>query len=203
MSEITLATLVADIAAALRAVDASRPRESNKNFKPGIGPLGEPVLLQLAADQMRSSKPIEYQRAGPQAYPGTRAECDLVIPGQWAIELKLARPYGDNGRPAEHWSENLLHPYPGNTSAIGDCLKLLGSGFAERKCVVVVGYEHSPPKTPLEPALHAFELLAAGIAHLRLSSRHTASITALVHPFHQQATVAGWEVLGEVPSTAA
>jgi len=47
-----------------------------------------------------------------------------LIKGLWVIEVKIARPFGDNGKEAEAWSVNLLHPYAGNTSIIGDCLKL-------------------------------------------------------------------------------
>jgi len=42
-----------------------------------------------------------------------------------ALEFKIARPFGDNGKEAENWSVNLPHPYAGNVSVIGDCLKLL------------------------------------------------------------------------------
>jgi hypothetical protein len=49
---------------------------------------------------------------------------DLLITGAWALEFKLARSYGDNGKDEENWSVNLLHPYEGNTSASGNCLKL-------------------------------------------------------------------------------
>jgi hypothetical protein len=72
----------------------------------------------------------------------------FVIPGAWAVEVKLARPFGDNGKPAERWSENLLYPYKGNTSSLGDCLKLLESEFTERKAILIIGYEHTPPKIP-------------------------------------------------------
>src|SRR5207302_10748286 len=34
------------------------------------------------------------------------------------------RPFGDNGSLAENWSVNLLHLYEGNTSLLGDCLKI-------------------------------------------------------------------------------
>ena len=118
-----------------------------------------------------------------------------------AIEIKLARPYGDNGKPAERWSENLLYPYPGNTSSIGDCLKLLGSGFTERKAIVVIGYEHSPPNIPLEPAVRGFELLARDVFRLHLSDRVEVLVTGLVHPSHQRATIYAWEVLGTLAST--
>ena len=71
--------------------------------------------------------------AAAKRYPNGRAECDFVLPGEWAVGVKLARPFGDNGKPAERWSENLLYPYPGNTSSLGDCLKLLNSDFPERE----------------------------------------------------------------------
>lgn len=117
-----------------------------------------------------------------------------MIPGAWAIELKLARPFGDNGRPAERWSENLLYPYSGNTSSIGDCIKLLESGFSERKAVVVIGYEHSPPEILLEPAVRGFEILAQEIVNVSLGPRIQNQVLGLIHPVHQQATVYGWEV---------
>ena len=43
----------------------------------------------------------------------TRRNPDFLIKGFWAIEVKLARPYGDNDKEAENWSVNLLHPYEG------------------------------------------------------------------------------------------
>ena len=70
-----------------------------------------------------------------------------------AIEVKLARPFGDDGKEAENWSVNLLHPYAGNTSLIGDCLKLERFDGSERSAAVVVGYEHTPPQISLAPLL--------------------------------------------------
>lgn len=191
-----LERVVSDFAAVLKAIDQLGPTEPGKPFKPGIGPLTEPTLIALATATLKETKPADYSKAGPRTYPRGRNECDIVIPTQWAIEIKLARPFGDNGRPAERWSENLLYPYPGNTSSIGDSLKLLESGFSEQKAVIVVGYEHSPPKVPLEPAVRAFEVVARHVAGIRLSSRTWRTIDGLVHPYHQQATVLGWEVLG-------
>jgi hypothetical protein len=70
------------------------------------------------------------------------------------------RPFGDNGRPAEHWSKSVLHPHEGNTSSLGDCLKLLNSGLGERKAVIIFGYEHTPPRVELDDAIRDFEVLA-------------------------------------------
>lgn len=41
---------------------------------------------------------------------------DVLVPNRWALEFKIVRPFGDNGIEAERWSQNLLHPYPGNVS---------------------------------------------------------------------------------------
>ena len=103
-----LSRLTADIAEALVRVDRKRLR--HKNFQPGIGPFGEAAAIRAALEELSAMDADEYGAARIQRNP------DLLIPGSWAIEAKIARPFGDNGRPAEHWSENLLHPYRGNVS---------------------------------------------------------------------------------------
>jgi hypothetical protein len=182
-------------ATTLGVIDSERPVGSGGRFKPGIGPLTESEVTGLLCRRLSAEHASEFAKAGPRGYPGSRTECDLVFPGQWAIEIKLARPFGDNGKPAERWSENLLYPYPGNTSAIGDALKLLGSSFEERKAVMVFGYEHTPPQIPLEPAIRGFEVLASDVAGIDLGPRLTRTTACLVHPCHQQVTVYAWEVL--------
>jgi hypothetical protein len=121
-----------------------------------------------------------------------------VIPDQWAIEFKLIRPFGDNGIEAEHWSENILHPYPGNVSAIGDCIKLVQSAFTERKAIIVFGYEHSPPIIPLDIASAAYEAIATQVAGpdfgFTLGTRHASVFDDLMHPVHERGRVYGWEV---------
>jgi hypothetical protein len=97
---------------------------------------------------------------------------------------------------AENWSVNLLHPYPGNVSLIGDCLKLHNLSLDERKAVAVIGYEHSPPHVHLQPLIRSFELLSREIAGVQLSNRVEIFRNGLIHPVHQQLTVFAWEVLG-------
>ena len=129
-----LTELVRDLADALRAVDAAQTR--HKEFQPGIGPFGEAQAVSAALAELKRNKPLAYSAAVVKRIP------DLLIPGHWALEFKIVRPFGDNGKPAEHWSENILHPYPGNTSSLGDSLKLLDCGLSERKAVVILGFEH-------------------------------------------------------------
>jgi hypothetical protein len=128
----------------------------------------------------------------------TKRSPDLLIRGDWAVEVKIARPFGDNGKEAENWSVNLLHPYPGNVSAIGDCYKLLAYTGPERRIVLVIGYEHNPPLIDLSPLFKAFEVVAREVCGIHLSERVEICRSELVHPIHQFLRVAAWEILGRI-----
>jgi len=125
----------------------------------------------------------------------TKRSPDLLIPEEWAIEFRIARPYGDNGREAENWSVNLLHPYRGNTSTIGDCYKLAELKCSERLAVAVIGYEHCPPKIDLTPLINAFEVIADQVAGIALSKRVEIRHDGLINPVHQSIRVFAWEVI--------
>jgi len=201
---LSLDQVVDDFAEAFKAVDATRPQGASRTrtYRPGIGPLTEAdavnrALRYLQRELQRSS----YQDASPKQYPNSRQQCDLVIPDEWAIEFKLLRPFGDNDKEAEHWSENVLHPYPGNISSIGDCIKLIESGFSERKAIVVFGYEHSPPQIDITITIDAFEVIAKQVVKIKLGERQSAKFGPLIHPVHQQGKIFGWEVLGLIYPT--
>ena len=192
-----LRTVVNDFAFAFKAVDAAGPQGKSKSrtYRPGIGPLAEAEAISKAIEFLKqTTQPSPYELAAPQKYPTKKSICDLVIPGEWAIEFKLIRPFGDNGDHAEHWSENILHPYPGNTSSLGDCLKLIDSGFTEQKAIIVFGFEHSPPLVDLNTAVDAFERIAKQVLKINLGERHTAEFGPLIHPVHQQGKIFGWEI---------
>ena len=181
----TLRQVVEDIADALAAIDASRV--PFKAYHPGVGPYGEPQLLGAVVKHLNA-----HARYGGRIK--TKRTPDVLIKDDWALECKLARPFGDDGRPAENWSVNLLHPYPGNTSSLGYCIKLRAWTGSERRAVIVVGYEHTPPQTDLEPLLRGFEILADQVIHVELGARHEVVRRGLVHPIHQQLRVCAWEV---------
>lgn len=185
---LALHQLVKDFADALQAVDASG--RAHKAFRPGVGPFGEADATKAALDMLRERNPVAY---GPAM---TKRQPDLLIPDLWQVELKVIRPFGDNGKEAENWSQNLLHPYRGNTSCIGDCLKLIASDRPEKRAVLVFGFEHEPARIPLNPCVEGFELLAERLMGIRLSSRVEETRKPLIHPEHQVLQVFGWEVLG-------
>src|SRR5438067_12537524 len=130
--------LIDDIAGAVLAVD--RCGIPFKQFQPGVGPYGEPQLTKLIAQHLG-------ERHGDR-YPGIKTQRvpDVLVPKQWALEFKIVRPFGDNGIEAEHWSQNLLHPYSGNVSAISDAFKLMRHEGEETRGIIVIAYEHEPPK---------------------------------------------------------
>jgi hypothetical protein len=153
----------------------------------GVGPYGEPQLVKLIAEHLNRS-PQYAKRVKVMKTP------DLLIAGFWAIEIKIARPFGNDGKRAENWSVNLLHPYPGNESLLGDCLKLRSLQCQEQKAVLAIGYEHDPPKISLEPLARSFEVIATYVLSIQLGERVSAIRTGLVHPVHQRLTVMGWTV---------
>lgn len=148
---IELEQIVEDVASALANLDSSG--EPFKKFQPGVGPYGEPQLVRAVASYV--NKLATYRELAK-----TKRTPDLLMTGEWALEFKIARPFGDNSKEAENWSVNLLHPYEGNVSVIGDCLKLQRFAGTERKAVVVAGYEHTPPRIPLSPLFDAFTCVA-------------------------------------------
>ena len=176
--------IVDDIADAIRAVD--RCGVPFKNFQLGVGPYGEPQLTKLVVEHLK--------RTG--RYPSIRT-CrvpDVLVPQRWALEFKIVRPFGDNGIEAEHWSQNLLHPYPGNVSAIGDAYKLLQRDGEERRGIVVIAYEHQPPRIDVATLVEAFEIICRSLLKLPLGNRRTSVVNDCVHPVHQTATVMGWQI---------
>lgn len=166
----------------LKAFDLERP--VHKTFKPGIGPFGEPQLVREIASRLTSQG----------LYARTRRTPDMDVVGAWALEFKIVRPFGDNGREAENWSQNLLHPYEGNVSLIGDAVKLSKLGTYSNKCLFVVGYEHASPRITPDPLLSSFELIARSVVNIPLGKRVEETRYGLIHPVHQVLRCISWEL---------
>lgn len=85
---------------ALEVVDSDQPQEKPQ-YSPGIGPHTEAAIIRLIIQHLANNDE-RFHQAAPKRYPYRRTTCDLVIPGQWAMEFKLARLFGDNRKPAEN-----------------------------------------------------------------------------------------------------
>lgn len=197
----TLAQLVADFGIGLKAADSLRPqavnRRSKKAFQPGIGPHTEAQTVELVGERLVELFPDRYAGVWIESVPypdEKRQRCDLCLgepdDWKWAIEVKMIRFLGDNGKANDNILMHVLSPYPSHRSALTDCTKLVESGIARREALLVYGYEHDD--WPLEPAIRALELLAAD--RVSLGPRHTADFSGLLHPVHQRGRVYAWEL---------
>jgi hypothetical protein len=177
------AEIVSAIADILKQYDSEEP--VHKAFQAGIGPFGEPQIVRVIA-----------QRLSAQGIPAqTKRTPDLALQHEWAMEFKIVRPFGDNGRKAENWSVNLLHPYAGNVSLIGDAIKLSGLGGYRHRGLFAIGFEHSPAKVSLDPLINSFELIATQVMHIALGKRIEEKRDGLVHPEHQVLRCVGWQLM--------
>ena len=102
----------------------------------------------------------------------------------------MLRLMGDNSKPNDNMLMHILSPYPSHRSALTDCQKLAASGFSGSLAVLIYGYDYDA--LPMEPAVEAFEQLAAH--RVRLGPRQAASFDGLIHPVHRRGGVFLWEV---------
>ena len=87
-----LNVIVCDIANVLKNFDSEKP--IHKKFNPGIGPFGEPQLVKEISRRLN--------RLNKGYYTQTKRTPDLDVNGEWAVEIKIVRPFGDNGNVAEN-----------------------------------------------------------------------------------------------------
>jgi len=174
--------IVRAIADILKEFDSEKP--VHKAFQAGIGPFGEPQIVRVIAQRLLANS-IPAQ---------TRRTPDLDIQREWAVEFKIVRPFGDNGREAENWSVNVLHPYPGNVSLIGDAFKLSKLENYRYKGLFVIGFEHNPARISLDPLISSFELIARRVMNIALGTRIEEKRGGLAHPEHQVLRCIGWQL---------
>ncbi len=193
--------LVADFAVGIKNADARRPQavnvRSKKRFRPGIGPHSEAQTVELVMAELTGFKPSTYANRYGLGVPypeAPRQKCDLCLgrPGEWewAVEVKMLRILGDNGKANDNILMHIFSPYPAHRSALTDCSKLASTSLARRRAVLIYGYHAD--EWPLDPAIEAFEVLATRNVHLGACQR--ASFSGLVHPVHASGQVYAWEL---------
>ena len=190
-----LAEFVATFAEAFNAADARRPTavspRSGRIYQPGIGPHPEDRAVDLVVAELAAIRPA-WQLALRQCYPGSKQTCDLLwgAPADWAIEIKMFRPNGDNGKPDDTAIKDILSPFPSDRSAVSDCTKIAASTIAPHRAILIYGFDDT--RKPLGAMVAAFEVLAR--TRVTLGSRYEAPLGPLVHPVHRTGAVFGWEV---------
>jgi hypothetical protein len=166
---------VDDVAAAFTKADGYRPvwtSRTGRQYQAGIGPHGEDAAVALMLTELRRIAPYESVTCGQFVpYPDApRQRCDIWLghPTEWAIEVKMARFKGDNGKQDDTALKDLLSPYESDRSALTDTVKLARSGFPSRMAMLIYGFEFDD--RPLEPVIAAFEILAR--ERVKLGRRH-------------------------------
>jgi hypothetical protein len=197
----TLGEIVADFADGMIHADARRPvavnMRSKQQFQPGIGPHSEAQTVELVMAELPTLKPDLYVETVGLAVPYPelpRQRCDLCFgrpkAWDWAVEVKMLRILGDNGKANDNILMHIFSPYPAHRSAVTDCSKLAATSLASKRAILIYGYDAKG--WPLEPAIDAFEVLAS--RRVRLGTRQRADFSGLVHPVHASGRVYGWEI---------
>jgi len=206
MIMVSLPDIVQKFAESLKHVDSQRPKY--KNYQEGIGPFPEHKAIALIIQEVSHKQlPLSVKTNVVYPGPGSRQKCDICIFANanhydWAIEVKLLRFLGDNGKPNDNMLTHILSPYPQHKSALNDCVRLAGSSLKAKKAILIYGFEHD--KWPLEPAIEAFEHLAnERLANkipveYQLGTRYVSCFTGLIHPIHTQGKVFGWELIQKI-----
>ena len=186
-------------AKAMKSVDSRRPVALNARtgapFSPGIGPHTERTTIQLVVAELEKQNLIPGVIRLEVPYPNNpRNKCDICIGTNFAwdlaVEVKMLRLMGDNGRPNDNMLLHILSPYPEHRSALTDCTKLIDSGFSGSKAILIYGYEY--PGWPMTPAIESFEALEN--QYVALKKRNHTDIKELVHPVHSHGAVFSWEI---------
>lgn len=190
-----LGEFVSGFGIGIQRADAGEPQAVSRTgrvYQPGIGPHSESETITLAL--ANGLHPLLKSTRREVPYPSApRNACDVVIEdgsGLLAIEVKMLRMMGDNGKPNDNMLMHILSPYPQHRSALSDCSKLSESGFDGKKAIAIFGYEYTD--FPMGPAIEAFEHLAS--ERVTLLSRFESRFEGLIHPVHRQGAVFAWEV---------
>lgn len=195
-----LAELVRDFAQGMQAVDSLAPVASNArtgvSYQAGIGPHTEAQTIKLVMAYLADTDPQRYAsyRLGVPYADGTRQACDVCLVDRerrtWAIEVKMLRLMGDNGKLNDNMMMHILSPYLAHRSALTDCTKLLASQLRTHKAILIYGYDY--PGWPMDPVIEAFQVLAG--RQVSMADSAVASFDGLIHPVHRCGRVFGWRV---------
>jgi len=192
---IPLGEIVEQFATAMHAADKRGPRAVNPGskhaYQPGIGPHPEHQAVDLVMRELALQRPLWRWRVRA-CDPITNQPCDWLLghPLEWVIEIKMARPNCDNGRPHDIAVKDILSPYQMDRSALWDCVRLADPRITCRRAILIYGFDDS--RRPLHEIISAFETLAG--ARVPIGPPYYAQLVGLVHPVHRRGGVYGWEI---------
>ena len=154
--------IVKRMSEALLTVDSTTEtqRESRSGsgaYIPCVGTMWEDDFTREAIINWAIKYPEELENFSEKwlevSYPGERGKCDLVLRGkgfkpefglsayEWGIENKYVRFIGDNGKNNDYGVTKIVSPYRKDRSSVLDAERLTRFSLAERKAIVMYGFE--------------------------------------------------------------
>ena len=195
-----LEQLIYDFAQGLVEADSMAPiavnQRSGKPFSAGIGPHTVAQTVNLVMSSLSRNLPNRYMDRYRESvpYPKSRQKCDLCFGNppsfNLAVEVKMIRLLGDNGKPNDNLVTHILSPYPAHRSSFTDVEKLLSSGLALENAILMYAYDYDD--WPSLPLIEAFEMLVR--PRYCLGTRIEATFDGLMHPVHSRGTVYAWQL---------
>ena len=195
-----ISEFISHFAKCIEIVDAKAPQASNARkpdikYSPGIGPFQEKKLIKMVTDEMKNQNQIFNSIVTEEKYPNlSRKKLDIYWQSDennYFIEAKAMRRLRNNGTPEEFIMVDLLSPYEGDGSVLGDIKKLLNSGFQGKKVIMIYGYDYD--EWPLDIAIDCFEVLAE--RHFcKFSEKYQHKFNNLIHPHHKKGEVYAWVI---------
>ena len=148
-----LKKFVESFAKGIEIADSKKPqavnaRDKTIKYSPGIGSFQEKKLIKLVTDEMKildkNFNDIELEVK----YSNSRKKCDIAYgtKNKMYIEAKAMRRLRNNGSPEEFIMVDILSPYEGDGSVLGDIKKLLDSEFNGQKAIIIYGYTLREPE---------------------------------------------------------
>ena len=176
-----------------KAPQAVNARKPDIKYSPGIGPFQEKKLIKLVTNEMKNQNQTYNTILLEERYPNlSKKKLDIFWSNEkvnYYIEAKAMRRLRNNGTPEEFIMVDLLSPYEGDGSVLGDIKKLKNSGFEGEKVILIYGYDYD--EWPLDIAIDCFEVLAE--RHFcKFKEKYKSKFNNLIHPHHKRGEVFAW-----------
>jgi hypothetical protein len=154
--------IVEKMAEALIVVDSATKtqrasRSGSGDYIPCVGTIWEDDFTQEAVIRWAMNYPKDFAGFSDDwfevSYPVGRGKCDLVLRGsdfksefglspyEWGIENKYVRFIGDNGKNNDYGVTKVVSPYRKDRSSVLDAERLKKFTLAERKAILMYGFE--------------------------------------------------------------
>ena len=195
-----LEVFVKDFAASIERVDKVVPPAKNartgEEYAKGIGPYQEKLLIEHITEDLKKINSDRYGNLETEVkYPNDRKRCDVVLNKKLFIEVKAVRKMRNNGVHEEFLVNHILSPYEADKSFLTDTKKLLNSGFAGEKAVLMYGYDYE--EFPIDLILGCFELLAEKY-FCEILEKYEFPFDGLIHPIHKRGKVKGYIITDKI-----